>query len=502
MMKAMPLPAAPSKHSGAQSLGGRVAHGVLRLFSGRLVAMAVQFAAFALIASRLGPSQMGEFTLALAIASMFQMATDLGLQSVVERSLAQQSEPERRLVGSVVYLRLTIAAGTYAFLVVIAFLASFSPTLRSAVLIAGLLIFIGTLDSFRPSLQVRLRAGPMALGGVIGAVNFLIGVLALGPDRTSVEALLWLYLATTMVSLCFVAIPSWRLVRPDWRPTPTLWPNLLRAALPIGFTFFMNFVYYRIDLVILGALKPADEVGQYGVAYRFIDSLMPFPGLVMVLLSPLLAGTFTTSMSAFRRRYDRALFALEVMAVPIAVGGAMTAWRLLPALPGFGRYAGAGVALSVLLVAFSAMLVGHLVQASLVGAHLQGRLIRISAVGLAVNLLANAALIPLYGYVGASVATVLTESGVCLLSALTLKRHTGAPVVAGGTMRLLVPAVAMALAMVPAYVISSFAQIAIGLCTYILALGVTRTVTGQDLNEIGMTVRRRGRTRTFDGVAT
>jgi O-antigen/teichoic acid export membrane protein len=113
------------------------------------------------------------------------------------------------------------------------------------------------------------------------------------------------------------------------------------------------------------------------------------------------------------------------VAGPVAVLGPLTAWRLLPALPGFEAFDGAGVALAIMAPGAAVIIMGTVVQGALIAAHLQRLLLRISAVGLAINLGLIAVLIPWQSYVGAAVATTATEVLVVGISIVVAHRRLG-----------------------------------------------------------------------------
>jgi O-antigen/teichoic acid export membrane protein len=206
----------------------------------------------------------------------------------------------------------------------------------------------------------------------------------------------------------------------------------------------------------------------------------------MYVLWPVLSQSSAASRELLHRRYDRVLYVMQLLALPIAIGGAMIGWRVLPALPGFAAFGGAGVALSILLPSFAMVLVGYLVQATLIAVHLQNRLLRISAAGLALNLSANAVLIPLFSYRGAAAADLATESLVVLLSAVELRKHTGLPIFASGAVRTTRATAVTLLAIGMGFLLPPLAQLGVALVAFGLAVPLTGALTRDDLRSVGV----------------
>jgi O-antigen/teichoic acid export membrane protein len=162
----------------------------------------------------------------------------------------------------------------------------------------------------------------------------------------------------------------------------------------------------------------------------------------------------------------------------------LISWRVLPTLPGFGRFHGGGVALSILAPTAGLILVGTVVQGLLVSAHEQRRLLVIAAIGFVLNLVLNVALIVPYSYVGAAVATTATEVGLVLVSLREARLRLG---VRWPVARL--PAVVAATALLLAvtslgFLVHPLAQLAIALAVYVPALLATRALGASDLRGV------------------
>jgi len=264
------------------------------------------------------------------------------------------------------------------------------------------------------------------------------------------------------------------------------------AAAPLALAGLFIALYYRFDMVLLGALKPEEDVGQYGAAYRFLEAFAVLASLVAVVLAPVWARSFVEHAGVFQRRYNRVMRLALQVALPIGIAGSMTAWRLLPRLPGLDGYEGAGVALSILSSAAAFIFIASIAQGILISAHHQRRLLVITAWGFVVNLGLNLALIPSYSYIGASVATSVTEGIVLAVTLYALRTRLGLVWPSAGLVRTLVPCIALAVTLLLGFAIPVEAQIVAGGVVYaVAALGVG-VVTPDDLRVFRPALRRRG----------
>jgi O-antigen/teichoic acid export membrane protein len=449
----------------AEPLGRRIARGLFTLAAGRAVVMGLQFTTIALLASHLGPAGLGVYAFGVAAATLFKILPNFGTVQVVTRDIAQAPERERDLLPNLIYLRLGIGVASYGLLVATMVLLGFEDENRRAAYIAGLVLIIA-FDAFRSALEVRLRLGWVSIADTVEAAVTVLATIALVRGDAGVESFLWLYVALKLVNAVIVTIAALRMGTFSWRPLPRSWAAVLRVSLPLGVAGVLMALYFRIDIVILARLQPAADVGQYGAAYRFLEVFTVVPAIAMSVLAPVLARSVVEGAAVLQRRYAQAVHLVAVLSLGVAVVGAMTAWRVLPALPGFDAFDGGGVALSILAPAAGLILVGTVVQGTLVSGHLQRYLLRLSAIGLGCNVALNVALIPRFSYLGAAAATTVTEAVLVALSIREVRRRLGLRWPA----QRLVPAAAAggasAVVLAAGYLVNPFLQLGAGAVTY------------------------------------
>lgn len=458
-----------------------IARNLAQLAAGRGTAVLVQFGAFAVIAAHLGPGLFGIYAFAIAFAALFRLIPSFGLEPVLTREIAQDPEVERALVPNIVYARVALACVGYLILAAALFGAGYEAATAEAALVAGCVLLFVAGETFRNSLAVRLRLGFAALADIVEALFSLAGVLVLAHAGSGVIAFLWLYVAAKALNAVIVAIAAGSLAKYSWRPKVRAWTPALRAAVPLALSGLLIAVYYRVGIVVLTRLHPSDDVGQYGAAYRFFETFLILPGLLVTVLQPVLARSLSASRDVLERRYGGAVHLAALLGLPIGLIGGMTGWRLLPAIPGFGEFEGAGVALSIISPAAAAVFVAAVAQSMLIMARLQRTVLVISGLALAVNVPLIAVLIPSFSFVGAAVATTITEAFVFALSVGYVRRRLGAGLGRTRGRRTLLAAAITAAALALGYAFDPFVQAALGVLVYVGAVAVTGAVSRADL---------------------
>ncbi len=192
--------------------------------------------------------------------------------------------------------------------------------------------------------------------------------------------------------------------------------SLVREGLALGAVGLVGVLYLRVDVVMLGAMVGEAEVGFYSTASKIVEAAFIVPHVLMLVVFPRLVKAPDTA--PLLRRFSWLLGGLSVVAAAGVV--ALGAWAVPLA------YGSSLSRISTMVFALAPTVVpvylGYLFTQVLVVRDLQGRYLAIAAAGLALNLLLNALLIPLYQGIGAAAATVATELLITVAAAVTILR--------------------------------------------------------------------------------
>jgi O-antigen/teichoic acid export membrane protein len=198
-----------------------------------------------------------------------------------------------------------------------------------------------------------------------------------------------------------------RRLRLAWTARGDTWSLLLRISLPLGATMIVNYLYFRLDVVLLSILKGEDDVAIYGLAYRVLEGLMVLPAYFMLALFPEIAR-----LTGQRERVDgivtAALGVMEAIALPMVLVFAVFAQDVIRVIAG-EEFSDAAWVLRILTLALGVSYLNGVYGNALPALGRQNQLFRWSLVVLGANLIVNLALIPPFGVVGAAVAVVLSE---------------------------------------------------------------------------------------------
>jgi O-antigen/teichoic acid export membrane protein len=393
------------------TLARQVAVTTAALVAARGVVIVAGIVAVGLASHYLGVGEYGALTAAMAFASSFAVLTDLGLSTVAAREIAVAPDRTRAIVGNVITVGLALgvaAAGLAVAAMFIAFPGDGRHDTRVA--IAILLVQLAAAP-FSGAARAHFTAagrghviavGDMALAGFMALATLVVVEADLG-FLAVVAAVAGGYVAQAIALAIAAARARGLYVSLDRRE----WATLTRLALPLGGALILNYLYFRLDILLLAWLKDDEAVGLYGLAYRVIEALMVLPGYVMLGLFPEIArsGTDPGRLSSL---VGAAVAAMEVIALALVVTTIAFADEVVQVIGG-GGFEDAAPVLRILMIAVGLSYLNGVYGNALVALGRQGALLRVTAAVLVVNIAVNLALIPPFGVEGAAVAVVISE---------------------------------------------------------------------------------------------
>jgi O-antigen/teichoic acid export membrane protein len=259
-------------------------------------------------------------------------------------------------------------------------------------------------------------------GHVSGRIVTLVATVAAIAAGFGFEAIVWAYVAGLAVAFAVHAVAVARVV--SVRPVidTRYWRNLFVGSLALGFAIAISQIYFRVDALLLAALRSSEEVGFYGAAYKFVELGQFFSATVAISMFPPLANF----VAGNDRRAAKVLIqkAFDVL----LAGGVFTGLVMLAfpeeiiTLAAGEEFREAAPALQLLapwtLFGFTLAVLWRVLLAS-------GRdaaLLATAVAALVLNVALNLALIPVYGFKAAAVVSVLTEALILAPIALLVSR--------------------------------------------------------------------------------
>lgn len=484
--------------SSTAGLGKRAASNTILVLAARVVSRLITLVAVIEIGRHLGDSGFGRFQTLVTYTALVATLVDLGFNTLYVREGARHLDLLQRYLDSMLSVKVLLS--------LVALLALFGvlhvPGLTDLLWPGFAMMVLSTYGNLlRNTFYATGRLAWEAIDIVLESAVLLALVVVGALTHQGVAFYAWAYAASYGVSCIWFLVLTIALgiARPHWEFDTALLRSWLRAGLPLGVTFVLTNVYFKLDVPMLQRFRPYSEVGWYTLAYKPFESLLFIPLTVRSVVFPVLSVYFRDSSTRMSLALDKLYKALLIIGWPCTVGLLVLAGPVNAAL---GLYPQSEAALRILSVAIVFMFVDNTFVAALNAMDRQGVYALIALAGLLVNFLLNLLMIPAWGYLGSSSSTVLTEMFLASLGFVVLWRRGGHRLRLGSlSTRTLLAGVLMGVALLPfsgthSRGLASLA-ILIGLVAYPLLLWALR-VFDADERAVARSVLRRGSARLQD----
>jgi O-antigen/teichoic acid export membrane protein len=390
---------------------------------GKAGVLVIGLASIAILTRYLGPEDYGRYTLALTYMQLFAVLADVGLFTIVVREISRDPERTERLVGNTLTLRLVLAAAAIVLAALISLLLPYEPDVRVAILLAGLPLLFGMLNStFVTVLQARLRMGRAVVGDVIGRAVSLAAVGLVVALDLGFLAVMGTAAAGALATALVTMLLTRRVAPVRPRAEPRVWRRLLVMSLPLGVALAVNELYFRADTLIISLYEPYEQVGLYTLAYRMLELTLVFGTVFLTTTFPLLAQAVARDEPRARRTIQLSTDLFVALGAPLVVGGLVLAPDLVELAAG-RDFEDASTPLRVLLAAGALAWINGVFGYALIAKERQLSALWLNGTALAVNVGLNLLLVPKYGIVVAAAVTVASEVLILAGSYVLMRRY-------------------------------------------------------------------------------
>ena len=412
---------------------------------GKVALKAMSFLFNVYVVRRLGDSQFGQYSTVLAFVGLFQIFAELGMSQYVMREIAQDRSKTQSLFWNLVALRFLLAVVGIVGITLGAAAVGYSPEL-----VLGIFIYTCSflLSAFHAPLTTVLTSNERL--GFITGLNILGQLIFVTLGATfllSGQGFVWLIIANLSSFPIQIGLAVWFIRRHQLATLqpqiqPRTWPGLIRAGLPFGIISLMLSIAFSIDTVMLSMFRSDYEVGWYNVAYNLVFSLMFFVSGFNEAIVPSLSRAHVNDPTQVERWYHRSVKFIAIFSLPIAVGGLLTAYPLIRFLY-TDEFLSSARALQILIwdvpLIMFASFCGRIT--TIISAEREAA--RIYAINTAANVILNWYAIPRFGFIGASVVTVVTDLISSLQFYFFLKHKLNPPDMKSVFARVLIASVLM-----------------------------------------------------------
>jgi len=369
----------------------------------------------------------GVFVLIQVIASFFSALSSLALENIAVTKFIASVEEERKAQIANTAFGYKLLLGLILGIIILPCRPLVALVFKSEDL-TRLLIFVPLtfiLTSFNDFL-LKVMQGfhqykKMAISQLIqGAVKCGLTVLLLVYFKAGILGIIYAFLIGSAASIVYQywVVPIRKRLNFDRR----LFVEMFRFGFPLGLNSLLTFGFMRIGRLMIGALINPVGVANYEVGSRLPENsgqmFQSFWSVFFPNMSELCA----------KKRYAEAEKVLNNslrLVTFITLFGALVALlfqKQIVRILFSAKYLESAPVLSILMISLSIGLVGNILGSTLVSMGQSDKPVKINIVDFVVSITGNLVLIPIFGFMGAAYAALLSRCATNPLNAWFVKK--------------------------------------------------------------------------------
>lgn len=368
------------------------------------------------IARTLGNEIFGKYSFIISLTAIFLMISDFGIKGVAIRDVARNTSYVSKYLKNIIILKLLFSLlSIFIFILVVTLLDMPQDTTQASYIFAGGLFFQSMSHAFRWTFHALQTMELEALQRMIEQVLMLILSVWLLWQGFGLIALSLVFLFTQISIFCLSAFFVIRKTKiHKIKLDLPFCKHIIKTAVFFALSEVLWMIYFRIDIIMLGKFKGEIEVGWYNAAYVVVNSIAFISMISMQAIFPVLSSLYKNNKNKLKETVERLfryLLLLVLLIVPIIF---IFSDEIINLIYGSG-YSHSITALRILIFVLIFLFPGSLFIHTLASSNRHKKLTLINFTGVIVNILLNFILIPRFSYVGAGIATIITEIALCFL---------------------------------------------------------------------------------------
>jgi O-antigen/teichoic acid export membrane protein len=401
----------------------KIVHNISWLFFDKILRMGVGFFVGVWIVRYLGPEQFGLLSFATAFTALFGAFATLGLQGIVVRDIVRNPNCAPETLGTTAILQLIGGIATYLLvLVAITYLRPDDSIARTIVAMLGstMLLKASEISVYWFESKVLSKHIVWVKNGVF--LVFAIVKVILILQQASLNAFVWTMLAEAVVVAIILlgVLSKYGVLLTKFRVSIKRAKSLLKDSWPLLLSSVSITIYLQIDKIMLGHMIGDGAVGIYSVALLISELWYFIPTVIVASTFPAIIESKKRSEKQYYARLQKLFDLMIVISVGLALLTTFLSTSIVILL--FGEaYRDAGIILSIHIWAAVFVFLGVASSQWFLAEGRQVLSLQQTVIGAFMNVALNLWLIPVYGAVGAALATLISHSVAAFFADLIYK---------------------------------------------------------------------------------
>lgn len=477
---------------GTVDIGRRVIKNSLANYTATAFDALTNLASLGLLSRYLGINDFGKYAFVVAFAAIFKVVSGMGVPSIVVREMARDKENAQKIYASAFLLHIFLSLITVLLMVVSINLISSSEVIKSAATLCAAAVVLELFSKlFSAVFQAYEKMVYDAYQTIFAQAIYVISIVCVvkfGYGLTGVFVALLITFAAECIFGFYLV--SRKFVRLRFQGNCGKWKYLLKESYPLGIKAVLRKLNFRIDTLILAAMKGSAEVALFHGVYKMIQSLMFFAEGATRAIFPVFSRYSMTSKASLQQGYEKSFKFLILIGLPFGIFFSYFSTPVITLILG-KAFVDATPVLQIFGWVLALMFLSNLMQKMLIVGNKQSYSMLATCVSLCINLALDFLLIPKMSYVGASFATLVSEITMFGLAFYFVSRHVSYIHISKVALKPIFASITTCVILFYIYQINIYAAVSCGIIAYAFILFLIKTFTQDEISIFRQLIGRR-----------
>lgn len=379
------------------------------LFAEKIFRMGLGFIVLIWITRYLGPERFGLLSYSQSLVSIVLAFASLGLDSVVIRELVKNNAKRDILLGTAFYLKLFASFTAILFIIILNEFCLAQDESKILINIISFSIIFNSFNVIDMYFQSHVLSKYVVYSNSISfLISSIVKIFLIYNEFDLIYFAYSLVLDSFMVAIGYLYIYKLKNIKVVlWKYDKQLARNFLRSAWPLVFVAVSAFVYTRIDQIMIKYMIDAEAVGNYAAAVKVSELFYFIPAIIVSSIFPKVIEAKQASEENYLKLLEKLYRLVVWIAIPIAICMSLFSSIIIDILYG-EQYSKADEVLALLSWGIVLTAIGSVFVKMLYAENFEKKYLYKSIFGMLINIFLNYILLPIYGIMGAAIATLIT----------------------------------------------------------------------------------------------
>jgi polysaccharide transporter, PST family len=388
----------------------KIAHNVVWLFGDQILRMGLSLIIGVYVARYLGPENLGTLSYAMALVGIAGPLAGLGLNQIVVRDLVRQEVKRDEVLGTALVLKFAAALTSFLLVIILTQIlqkSDYENQLLIAVIAVGSIFQVFDVIEFWFQSQVKSRH--IVTAKLVSLIVTSIAKVFLVFTKAPLIAFACIFpiesILNTLSLIVVYYINGYNIK--TWKFRLSYGISALKESWPLLLNTFAVVVYTKIDQVMLQQMVGSESVGIYAVAAKISEVWYFIPSALTASFFPLILEAKQVSEEVYHRKLQQLFLLMALISLSIAFPMTFLSEKLISTLYG-DSFSEAGLVLAIHIWSAVFVFLGTAQGPWNISEGLQKLSLTRGLLGGIINIVLNIILIPSYGAIGASIATLVS----------------------------------------------------------------------------------------------